>query len=182
MSHPNVTQVDPKRSPSLRGFSNSDQGNLYPDDTEQRQVEDQSGCSERPNSIVDEDESSSSSPTYSPTCLEKVTCHTYSLYDPEPSSSEEFRSNPLYHSSSQVGSTQQGSVTYSEVPQRSTSTRRGDNPYEQIPKEPGGNTYESVEEMKTKKKSSWGKTVSERRREFLQSASVSYNCVSVCRT
>lgn len=176
-----MTQVDPKRSPCLRGFSNSDQRNLYPDETEQRQVEDQSGCSGRPDSIIDEDQSSGSSPTYSPTGLEKVTCHTYSLYEPEPSSSEEFRPNPLYHSSSQVGSTQQGSVTYSEIPQRSSSTRGVDNPYEHIPKEPGGNTYESVEEMKTKKKSTWGKTVSERR-EFLQSVSVSSHCVSVYRT
>lgn len=76
-----------------------------------------------------------------------------------------FRYNPLYHTSeiSDVGSTQQESVIYSEVPQMSTSTRRTDNPYEPIPKEPvQGNTYESVEEMKTKKKSTWGKNVSER--------------------
>lgn len=139
---------------------------------EQRQVDNKSRSLGRPNDNADDE--SSGAPTHALPPLMKVSCHTYSLHDPEASSSasnltegaEMFRSNPLYQTCEgpEMGSVQEDSVTYSEVPQRSTSTRRIDNPYESIPKDPvEGNTYESVEEMKTKKKSTSSKSVSERR-------------------
>lgn len=168
-----ATQVDPKRSKSPRGTANPDERNLEGVEFfEQRQADNKSRSSGRPNDNVDDE--SSGPPTYAPAPMKKVSCHTYSLHDPELSSSasnptegaEMFRSNPLYQTSegSEAGSTQQGSVTYSEVPHRSTSTRRIDNLYESVPKEPvQGNTYESVEEMRTKKKSTSSKSVSERR-------------------
>lgn len=200
--HPSLTQVDLKRSQSPRGITNSDQRDLeslYPEGTgrefpEVGQVDNMSRPSGRLNSNVDEDESSSPPLTYSPSRPKKITCPTYSLHEPEPSSSgsnpgaedaEVFRSNPLYHTTegSEVWSTQQESVMYSEVPQRSTSTSRINNTYEQVPKEPDQvNMYESVEEMKAKKKSTWGKNVSER--TGILNRGVWFNCVlsSVCRT
>ncbi|TWW67607.1 SH2 domain-containing protein 7 [Takifugu flavidus] len=168
-----ATQVDPKRSESLRGTTNSDQRNLedlYPEGMEffeQRQANNKSRSSGRLYDITDDE--SSGPPTHALPPLMKVSCHAYSPHDPELSGSasnptegaEMFRSNPLYQASEvpEMGSVQQDSVTYSEVPQRSTSTRRIDNPYESIPKEPvQGNTYESLEEMKTKKKSTSSKS------------------------
>ncbi|KAM9367044.1 uncharacterized protein sh2d7 [Symphorus nematophorus] len=111
----------------------------------------------------------------------KVTCHTYSLHDPRdglrPSSGrseqpvddvEILRSNPLYHTCEPPGggSAQQrggggSGTTYTEVPQRPTPAGLPDNTYEQIPGEAAavqGNTYESLDDVKTKKsKSTWGK-------------------------
>ncbi|XP_044050043.1 SH2 domain-containing protein 7 [Siniperca chuatsi] len=114
--------------------------------------------------------------SYSPTPLKKVTCHTYSLHDPRdslrPSSSrseqqgddvEMLRSNPLYQTSEGPGggSAQQGGGMYAEVPQRPVPAGLPDDTYELIPGEAAavqGNTYESLEDMKTKKsKSTWGK-------------------------
>ncbi|XP_024857901.2 SH2 domain-containing protein 7 [Kryptolebias marmoratus] len=103
----------------------------------------------------------------------KVTCQTYSLHAPseglrsskseQPSNNqEELRSNPLYQSSLAPGGSpgQQGEGMYSEVPPG--SIRLNDDTYEQIPGEATavqGNTYESLEDMKTKKpKSTWGKS------------------------
>ncbi|XP_071345814.1 SH2 domain-containing protein 7 [Trachinotus anak] len=116
------------------------------------------------------------SPSYSPTALKKVTCHTYSLHDPRaqrPSTSrpeqpsddlEMLRSNPLYQASVGPGgsSALQGDGTYAEVPQSPTPAGLPDDTYEQIPGEAfapvQGNTYESLDDMKTKKsKSTWGK-------------------------
>lgn len=181
-SHANVTQVGPKRSQSPRGTTNWDQrklGGLHPEGTElsEQREEGKSRASRRLKSNTDEDESSSP-PSSSPAPLKA----TGSLLDPEWSSSasnpqNQFRTNPLYHTSerSEVGSTQQGSVTYSEVLQRPISTRRSEKTCKLMPKEPDqGNTYESVEEMKTKK-STWGKNVSKRRRTSLQTPSGSWN-------
>ncbi|XP_070766028.1 uncharacterized protein sh2d7 [Enoplosus armatus] len=116
------------------------------------------------------------STSYSPAPLKKVTCHTYSLHDPRdslrPSSSrseqqgeevEVFRSNPLYQTSEgpRESPAQQGGVMYAEVPHRPTPAGLPDATYEQIPGETAavrGNTYESLEDMITKKsKSTWGK-------------------------
>lgn len=121
--------------------------------------------------------SSSSSSSYSPTPLKRVTCHTYSLHDPRLGSSwseqqadgvEMSRSNPLYQTSEGPGgsSAQQGGCTYAEVPQRPTPAGLPDDTYEQIPGvDLPGNTYESLEEMKTKKSTStWGKNVSQKER------------------
>lgn len=119
--------------------------------------------------------SSSSSSSYSPTPLKRVTCHTYSLHDPRLGSSrseqqadEILRSNPLYQTAEGPGgrSAQQGGGTYAEVPQRPTPTGLPDDTYEQIPGVAvQGNTYESLEEMKTKKSTStWGKNVSQKER------------------
>lgn len=125
-----------------------------------------------------------SSASHSPAPLKRVTCHTYSLHDPRdgsrPSSSrserqgddvETSRSNPLYQASEGPGSAQHGGGMYAEVPQRPTPAGLPDNTYEQIPGEAAaiqGNTYESVEDMKTKKtKSTWGKNVSETERPEL---------------
>lgn len=129
------------------------------------------------------------SSAYSPSSLKKVTCHTYSLHDPGWSSSrsehladgaEMLRSNPLYQASEGAGGslTQQGGGTYPEVPQKPTSAKLPDDTYEQIPGEPvQGNTYESLEEMKTKKsKSTWGRNVSQSVNTF-QGRSLSFNCV-----
>lgn len=191
-----MTQVGPKRSPSPRGTTRWDQrklGGLYPEGTEQseqRQV-DRSRASRGLNSNADE-ESSSPPPSHSPAPLKA----TRSLHHPEWSSStpnppaedeERFSTNPLYHTSGgpEVGSTQQGtySVTYSEVSQRSTSTRRSGKTYQQIPKEPDqGNTYESVEEMNTKKKSTWGKKVREEQHRFRPHQARVAVLSSLCRT
>ncbi|XP_040902283.1 SH2 domain-containing protein 7 [Toxotes jaculatrix] len=113
--------------------------------------------------------------SYSPTPLKRVTCHTYSLHGPgaqRPSISrseqqsddlEMLRSNPLYQTSEVPGgsSAQQGDGMYAEVPQRPTPAGLPDDTYEQIPGEANavqGNTYESLDDMKTKKsKSTWGK-------------------------
>ncbi|GLD72150.1 SH2 domain-containing protein 7-like protein [Lates japonicus] len=134
------------------------------------------------NNNVEEDEYSnqlsSPSASYSPAPLKRVTCHTYSLHEPgaqRPSASrseqqsddmELLRSNPLYQTSAGPGgsSTQQGDGMYAEVPQRPTPAGQPDDTYEQIPGEAAaaaavqGNTYESLDDMKTKKsKSTWGK-------------------------
>ncbi|XP_029281074.1 SH2 domain-containing protein 7 [Cottoperca gobio] len=109
--------------------------------------------------------------SYSPTPLKKVTCHTYSLYDPRDSlrqsssrseqqggDVEMLRSNPLYRNSWEPGGSlaQQGDCMYAEV-----HRTLPDNTYEQIPGEAvavQGNTYKSMENGKTKKsKSTWGK-------------------------
>ncbi|XP_034744987.1 SH2 domain-containing protein 7 [Etheostoma cragini] len=118
--------------------------------------------------------------SYSPSLLKRVTIHTYSLHDPRdgprPSSSESeqqggdgdlLKSNPLYHTSDVPGgrSAQQGDGMYAEVPKRATPAGLPDDTYEQIPGEAvvvQGNTYESLEDVKTKKsKSTWGKNLSQ---------------------
>ncbi|XP_018548218.1 SH2 domain-containing protein 7-like [Lates calcarifer] len=133
------------------------------------------------NNVVEDEYSnqlSSPSASYAPAPLKRVTCHTYSLHEPgaqRPNASrseqqsddmELLRSNPLYHTSEGPGgsSTQQGDGMYAEVPQRSTPAGQPDDTYEQIPGDAAiaaavqGNTYESLDDMKTKKsKSTWGK-------------------------
>uniref|UniRef100_A0A3Q3AWN4 SH2 domain-containing protein n=1 Tax=Kryptolebias marmoratus TaxID=37003 RepID=A0A3Q3AWN4_KRYMA len=118
----------------------------------------------------------------------KVTCQTYSLHAPseglrsskseQPSNNqEELRSNPLYQSSLAPGGSpgQQGEGMYSEVPPG--SIRLNDDTYEQIPGEATavqGNTYESLEDMKTKKpKSTWGKSVRINKMTCVSKASIS---------
>ncbi|XP_035538056.1 SH2 domain-containing protein 7 [Morone saxatilis] len=114
--------------------------------------------------------------SHSPTPLKRVTCHTYSLHEPKDTSKlsssrseqqgedvEMLKSNPLYQTSEGPGgsSARQGGTMYTEVPQRPTPAGLPDDTYEQIPGEAAavqGNTYESLEDMKTKKsKSTWGK-------------------------
>lgn len=180
-------QVGPKRSQSPRGATNWEQrqlGGLYPVGTElseQGQV-DKSRASWRLKSNTEEDQSSSRPSSFWPAPLKA----TRSLHEPgwsssastPPAEDEEFRTNPLYHTSEgpEEGPPQQGGLTYSEVLQRPTGPGRSERTYEQIPKEPEqGNTYESVEEVKTKKESTWGRNVSKRRRTSLQTPSGSRN-------
>lgn len=199
-SHPSETRTDPSRSERLRENTMSDSftETSYPGDlcppgitySELTQVESRSRSLPRLNNsnIEEEDKeysnqlsTPSSSTSYSPTPLKRVTCHTYSLHDPRdsqrPSSSrsqqqgdddvEILRSNPLYQTSEGPGgsSAQQGVGMYAVVPQRLTPAGLPDDTYEQIPGEATfvqGNTYESLEDMKTKKsKSTWGKNVSQ---------------------
>ncbi|XP_042343090.1 SH2 domain-containing protein 7-like, partial [Plectropomus leopardus] len=114
--------------------------------------------------------SASFSTSHSPPALKRVTCHTYSLHDPRDASSSQqqdddvelSRSNPLYEASEGLlGSpVQQRDVMYAEVSQRPPPTGPSDDTYEQIPGEVAvqANTYESLEDVKTKKsKSTWGK-------------------------
>lgn len=113
--------------------------------------------------------------SFSPTPLKRVTCHTYSLHDPRhtlgtsrsrPEQQEVqlqlSRCNPLYQSSE--GHAARSDITYAEVLQRPAPDGLPDGTYEQIPPEVArlhGNTYESLDDMKTKKsKSTWGKNVS----------------------
>uniref|UniRef100_A0A667ZMW0 SH2 domain-containing protein n=1 Tax=Myripristis murdjan TaxID=586833 RepID=A0A667ZMW0_9TELE len=131
-------------------------------------------------SMEDEYSNKLSSPSFtasvsqSPTPLKRVTCHTYSLDDPKnsmrhgqvlpehPSDTlEQLKSNPLYQSSDKPRA-QQGDGMYAEVSQGPTalSHRRPDDTYEQIPEGTTiqSNTYETLDDMKTKKsKSTWGK-------------------------
>ncbi|XP_029354682.1 SH2 domain-containing protein 7 [Echeneis naucrates] len=114
------------------------------------------------------------SASHSPNPMKRVTCHTYSLHDPRApraslSKSEQqsddlemLRSNPLYHTSTGPtgSSAHRGDGMYAEVPERPTPVGLPDDTYEQIPGEAAvqGNTYESLDDMKTKKsKSTWGK-------------------------
>ncbi|XP_071760554.1 uncharacterized protein sh2d7 [Centroberyx gerrardi] len=112
-------------------------------------------------------------PAHSPATPKRVTCHTYSLHDPRDSArysrselqadmQELLKSNPLYQASAGPGA---GSADgeYAELSEGPTppSRRLPDDTYEQIPGESTtvqGNTYETLEDMKTKKsKSTWGK-------------------------
>uniref|UniRef100_A0A3P8RL91 SH2 domain containing 7 n=1 Tax=Amphiprion percula TaxID=161767 RepID=A0A3P8RL91_AMPPE len=95
----------------------------------------------------------------------RVTCLTFSLHSaprprPEQSSADLEKCNPLYQASEGPGGGP-GEGMYADVPQR--TTRPPDDTYEMIPGEAAvvhGNTYESLEDLKTKKsKSTWGKNV-----------------------
>ncbi|TKS70488.1 SH2 domain-containing protein 7 [Collichthys lucidus] len=117
------------------------------------------------------------SASHSPSPVKRVTCHTYSLHEPRDNSKlnssrseqqgddvEILRSNPLYHTSEGPGGSsavQQGGSMYAELTQRPAPAGLSDDTYEQIPGEAAtvqGNTYESLEDMKSKKaKSTWGK-------------------------
>lgn len=112
---------------------------------------------------------SSSTPTFP---LRRVTCHTYSLHQPRQVSSwseqqvdtmEVSRSNPLYQTSMETGSKQEGGA-YANLLRRPSPVGLPDDTYEQIPVENiQGNTYESLEAVKTRKsKSTRGKNVSRR--------------------
>uniref|UniRef100_A0A7N6AP11 SH2 domain-containing protein n=1 Tax=Anabas testudineus TaxID=64144 RepID=A0A7N6AP11_ANATE len=117
------------------------------------------------------------STSHSPIPVKRVTCHTYSLHHrarraSRSSSSEKLsddseilRSNPLYQTSEdpENSSDQQEDGMYAVVPQSSTPASLSDDTYELIPgvstPTVQGNTYESLEEMKTKTpKSTWGKS------------------------
>lgn len=109
--------------------------------------------------------------------LKRVTCHTYSLHDPRLGSSwseeqadsvEVTQSNPLYQTSEgPLGtSSQQEGSAYADILQRPSPIGLPDDTYEQIPVENAqGNTYESLEDVKSNKsKSTWGKNVSGKER------------------
>ncbi|KAM7405654.1 hypothetical protein PAMP_000088 [Pampus punctatissimus] len=192
-SHPSE-QTDTNRAERLRGNTNRNSfittDTNYPGDlcpvghSEPTQVESRSKSLPRLDNSDEEEEeeeqysnnlsspSLTTSTSYSPTLLKRVTCHTYSLHDPRLSSSrseqqsndlEMLRSNPLYHTSEEPGggAAQQGDAMYAEVPQRPAPTALPDDTYEQLPGEAvasQGNMYESLEDLKTKKpKSTWGK-------------------------
>ncbi|CAJ1050118.1 SH2 domain-containing protein 7 [Xyrichtys novacula] len=135
-----LTQVE-IRSRSLPGL------NMKEEEEEEEEEEEYSNQVTAPSS------------SWSPAPLKKVTCHTYSLHEPRGRQSssrseqqvhdeELTRTNPLYQDSEGpgLGPADQG------LPE---------NTYELIPGEAAavqGNTYESLEDMKTKKsKSTWGK-------------------------
>lgn len=82
---------------------------------------------------------------------------------------EMLQSNPLYQTAGehQRSSAQQVHGMYAELSHSSASAALPDNTYEQIPGQATvqSNTYESLDDMKTKKpKSTWGKSVSEKQR------------------
>ncbi|KAM9861110.1 uncharacterized protein sh2d7 [Aulostomus maculatus] len=112
--------------------------------------------------------------TYSSALVKRVTCHTYSLHDPRDTSRlsnsrpEQLRDelsqfNPLYQTSEGAGgsSAPHRDAMYAEVPQRQAPAHLPCDTYEQIPGDADvihGNTYESLDDMKTKQsKSTWGK-------------------------
>jgi len=115
--------------------------------------------------------SSSPSSTAS-TPQKRVTCQTYSLHAPseglnssrseQPINNQDLlKSNPLYQSSETPGgsSALQLDGMYAEVPQGPMPAGLSEETYEQIPVQ--SNTYESLEDLKTKKsKSTWGTNVS----------------------
>ncbi|XP_068177151.1 SH2 domain-containing protein 7 [Antennarius striatus] len=177
MSHASETQADTNRMNKLTPDRDSFQPDMsyLPAITysELTPVESRSKSLPRLNNIKEREEessdqiSSSSFTSYSPSPLKSITCHSYSIHDPRCSLSnsrseqqtvdvEMSQSNPLYQDS-EWSSELLGS--YAEVHQRSTPSGLADDPYEQTPGEDvHGNTYESLEDMKTKKsKSTWGK-------------------------
>ncbi|XP_077374542.1 uncharacterized protein sh2d7 [Festucalex cinctus] len=110
------------------------------------------------------------------TPAKRVTCHTYSLHDPKESlrlssqwSKEQrddlelFRSNPLYQTSERPewSSDPLSATMYAEIQQKQAIVTFPDSTYEQVPgksTDNQGNTYESLDELKTKMpKSTWGK-------------------------
>lgn len=110
-----------------------------------------------------------STPTFP---LRRVTCHTYSLHQPRQVSSwseqqvdtmEVSQSNPLYQTSMETSSKQEGGA-YAHLLRRPSPVGLPDDTYEQIPVENNqGNTYESLEAVKSRKsKSTRGKNVSSR--------------------
>lgn len=198
-THPNETKTESNRSKELRGNTNpgqtSDINSFNTIDksdfsyTELAQTESRSkSLPELDNNMVEEEYSNqlsspsfTTSTSYSPSPVKRVTCHTYSLHDrraqtlsgcsseQQSDDSEMLRSNPLYQTSEEPGrsSDRQVDGMYAEVPQSSTSAGQPDNTYELIPGESAStvqsNTYESLDEMKTKtSKSTWGKSVSQK--------------------
>lgn len=175
-------------SDSFNSTDTSYPGDLCPPSitySELTQVESRSRSLPRLNHEEEEQEYSNrlSSPSftlsssYSPTPLKRLTCHTYSLQETrdtvrlsrseqQSTEVEMLRSNPLYQASEGPAgsSAQQGGNMYAEVPPRPAHDGGSDDTYEQIPAEATaeqGNTYESLEDLKTKKsKSTWGKNVS----------------------
>ncbi|XP_006808158.2 uncharacterized protein si:ch211-112g6.4 [Neolamprologus brichardi] len=153
-------------------------GDLFPGITtsQSTQVESRSKSLPQLDNNTTEEECSnqlSSLSLTSPVPGKRVTCQTYSLHAPHESviRSEEHnddqeisRSNPLYQASEgpESRSTQQGDAMYAEVPPATTPARLRDDTYEQIPGEAAtvqGNTYETLDDMKTKKsKSTWTKS------------------------
>lgn len=167
--------------PNKDSFNTTDTmypGDLFPGITTSQltQVESRSkSLPELDNSSTEYSNQLSSSSTSS----KRVTCQTYSLHihrenlRQSSSKSEDYcddlemlRSNPLYQTSegSERSPPQQGDSMYAAVPQATTPARQPDNTYEQIPGEAAtvqGNTYETLEDTKTKKpKSTWSKSVS----------------------
>ncbi|KAF7212225.1 putative LOC107381537-like protein [Nothobranchius furzeri] len=109
-----------------------------------------------------------------PSSPKRVTCQTYSLHAPEGDlrsfmseqqirNQDQLRSNPLYEPSRVPGESaaQRRGVMYAEVSKGSAPTTQTEDTYELVPGEATevqSNTYESLEDMKTKKpKSTWGK-------------------------
>ncbi|XP_051796533.1 uncharacterized protein sh2d7 [Acanthochromis polyacanthus] len=131
--------------------------------SEPAQVEIRSRSLPRLDHMEEEEEDEEYSNRLSSFSPKRVTCLTFSLHSaprprPEQSSSDLEKSNPLYQGSEGPGGGP-GEGMYAEVPQRSTEPR--DDTYEMIPCEATivhGNTYESLEDLKTKKpKSTLGK-------------------------
>lgn len=155
-------------------------GDLFPGITTSQSTQVESRSKSLPqldNNTTEEEYSNqlSSLSLTSPVPGKRVTCQTYSLHAPHESviRSEEHnddqeisRSNPLYQTSegSESRSTQRRDDMYAEVPPVTTPARLRDDTYEQIPGEAAavqGNTYETLDDMKTKKsKSTWSKSVS----------------------
>ncbi|KAM8762324.1 SH2 domain-containing protein 7 [Acanthopagrus schlegelii] len=188
-THPTEVHTDPNRentglmSDSLNSADKSYPGDLCPPGitySELTQVESRSKSLPRLNHEEQEQEYSNrlsspsftSSSSYSPTPLKRLTCHTYSLQETrdtlrlsrseqQSNEVEMLRSNPLYQASEGPAgsSAQQGGDMYAEVPPRPAHDGGSDDMYAQIPTEAEpGNTYESLEDLKTKKsKSTWGK-------------------------
>nr|XP_046252921.1 SH2 domain-containing protein 7 [Scatophagus argus] len=176
ITHSEPTQVE-ARSKSLPRLNNMEEHEeaeaeaeevveVEEEEEEQEEEEEEEEYSNRLSSP-----SFTSSTSCAPAPMKRVTCHTYSLHDPRDMSSsrseqqaedvEMSRSNPLYQAPEGPGrsAAPQGGATYAEVPQRPKPAGLVDDTYELIPTQAvQGNTYESLEDMKTKKsKSTWGK-------------------------
>nr|XP_019964873.1 PREDICTED: SH2 domain-containing protein 7-like [Paralichthys olivaceus] len=146
VSHPSETQSVSFRSDRLRGNTTTDV--FY---------------TKTPAGNTELTQSESSNP---PSPLKKVTCHTYSLHDPgaqRPSSST-LRPTPFHQAPEgpTESSAGQRDVLYAEVAERPKHTGLPEDTYEQIPGDAAtnrqSNTYESLDDMKSKKhRFTWGK-------------------------
>uniref|UniRef100_A0A3Q0R1H3 SH2 domain containing 7 n=1 Tax=Amphilophus citrinellus TaxID=61819 RepID=A0A3Q0R1H3_AMPCI len=170
-SHPNKSQMDSYRpeghmaNTNLALMSNKDSFNttdtIYPGDlfpgittSQLTQVE------SRSKSLPELDNSSSEEE-----CSSQLSSSSLTSSTPEHSDDLEIlRSNPLYQTSvgPERSSPQQGDGMYAAVPQATPPAKLPDNTYEQLPGEATtvqGNTYETLEDIKTKKsKSTWSKS------------------------
>uniref|UniRef100_A0A3B3HZ71 SH2 domain-containing protein n=1 Tax=Oryzias latipes TaxID=8090 RepID=A0A3B3HZ71_ORYLA len=176
-SERNTTQQRPKGSTNpmsgrdLGGsMDTSYPANLIPAGESFSELDHEEGrCHSLPllNSSTEEEEDPShlSSPSYS---IKRVTCQTYSLHAPSTASmlascgsqqdcceEGQLKPNPLYGSCEgpKRAPAQVGAVTYAEVPKGPTSAGTPDDTYEPVPGKATtdqGNTYESLEDVKSK--------------------------------
>ena len=150
--------------PQLERSSEQEEEQEQEQEEEEEQVEEEQEEEQEKEVVEEYSNHLTSTLSYSPIPVKKVTCHTYSLHDPGAQPPSPSRPRPLYQASEG-----QTDVLYAQVAQRPTPSSLPDDTYEQIPREAvrppstvHSNTYESLEDMKTKKsKSTWRKNVSD---------------------